>query len=406
MKLFFKNALLICFLFGFFIPTIQVEAKTINSMQKELNQRKTEYEKNKKEQSNLNHNITTGQKEISNAQSEITKAEKDLIATGTKIQQLDVKIVEKNKEIDELMKAIQQTNKDFLYLEYIVSSKDLSDFIQRTTFIKELTDYNEKEIKEMNQMIAESKQLQIELKKKQDIMNNKISDLNNKITTYNVKLNDLSEIQVDVLEEIKSLQDTINYYRNKNCNPDQDIEACLKNSLPYDTAFWRPALSGYISSEYGWRTHPTTGTYKMHYGTDIAVGNRVTNVLSSAAGKVASINRNNSNSCGGNYVIVHHNIKGKEYTTAYLHMEKVYVNIGQQITKDTVLGLAGGNPYGSPGYTPWDKCSTGQHIHFSVATGLKLTIGQVENSSMNSRVFVNYPAIGSYKLFNDRTTKF
>ncbi|MBQ7140834.1 MAG: peptidoglycan DD-metalloendopeptidase family protein [Bacilli bacterium] len=389
-----------------FMPTTKAQAKTINDFQKELDQKEAQYNANKNKQNEITNNKKLSEKEIKSAQDAITKAEKDMIATGEKIQKLDREIENKNSELEELMKFFQKSSGDMVYLEYVFGSADMTDFIHRISMIEELTAYNEQAIDEMNQMIEESKELQIELKNKQVTLNQKIDDLNKKVASYSVQIDDLSDIQVDVLEEIKTLRETIKYYKDKGCKANQDINSCLSSSLPYDTAFWRPVNYGYVSSEYGGRVHPVTGVYKIHYGTDIAVGRRVTNIYASAAGKVAVINNYNSNSCGGNYVIIHHNIKGVEYSTGYFHMEKVYVKVGQQVTKDTILGLAGGNPYGSPGYTPWDKCSTGQHVHFTMAKGLKLTVNSLYNASFNGRTLVNFPKVGSYKYFSDRTTKY
>ncbi len=408
MKKLFNILFSITVLTGFLIPTIKPNAKTLNDFQKELDQKKAEYNKNKNEQNSLNNSKNISQKEIASAQKEIKQAEDDMIATGNKIQQLDADIEKKNIEIKELMKLVQLSDGDISYLEYAFGAADMTDFIHRVSMAEELTAYNDKLVKEMNQMVEQSKQLQVELKQKQEKLNAKIQELNKKIASYNAKIEDLSDIQVDVLEEINSLQKTVNYYKNQGCSPNQDINTCLGNNLPYDTAFWRPVSYGYVSSEYGYRNISIYGYTKMHYGTDMGVGKRTTNVYASAGGKVAVVNSNNSNSCGGNYVLIHHNIKGTEYTTAYLHLYKVYVSVGQQVTKDTVIGLAGGNNSNPslPGYTPWDGCSTGQHAHLTIGKGLQLSISSLYSHSFNPRTLVNFPAIGSGKYWNDRTTKF
>lgn len=405
------NILFVTVLFvTFLIPTIKPQAKTLNDLQNELNQKKAQYDKNKQEQNNLNNNKNLSQKEIESSQAAIKKAQEDMTATGKKIQELDASIEQKNIEIRELMKAVQLSDGDISYLEYAFGAADMTDFIHRVSMAEELTAYNERSINEMNTMVEQSKKLQEELKQKQETLNKKIEELNNKIASYNSQLNSLADIQVDVQDEINDIQKTINYYKNQGCGLNQDINTCLNNNLPYDTAFWRPVTYGYVSSEYGYRNIDLYGYTKMHYGTDIGVGRGYSNVniYASASGKVAVVNNNNTNSCGGNYVIIHHNVKGIEYSTAYLHMYRVYVSVGQQVTKDTVIGLAGGNSYYSSeaGYTPWDGCSTGRHVHLSIATGLQLSINSLYSSSFNPRTLVNFPAVGSGRYFNDRTTRY
>lgn len=398
-------AFAICMLLTFCTPNYKVKAKSIAQMQKELDQKRAEYNKNQAQKDKLNKNINYSKTEIVNSQNAIATAEKEIQETGTKIQKLDKNIEDKGEEINELMRMLQLSDGDIAYLEYIFGSSDMTDFIHRSSIVEEITDYNDKQIKEMNRMVEESKKLQKELKIKQENLQKKINELNSNIKQYNASLSSLDEIQVDVKKEMDQLQNTINYYKKICSNVNQDVNTCLKGQLPYDTSFWRPVDFGYVSSEYSTRAAPCAGCSTVHLALDIGGMNiRELNVYASASGKVVGIENSNSNSCGGNYIIIQHNIKGKNYTTLYMHLKSVLVRVGQTVTKDTVIGIMGGNRYGSPGYTPWDRCSTGQHLHFGVSTGLKSSISGAKGSSLNPRNIVNFPS--GTKRFTDRTTAY
>ncbi len=395
----------LCLILPFFIPSYKVKAKTIAQMQKELDQKRAEYNKNQNKKNEINKNIDYSKSEITASQKAITQAEKDLDETGKKIQQLDSDIESKSNEINELMKTLQLADGDIAYLEYVFGASDMTDLIHRSSIIEEITEYNEKKITEMNEMVEKSKKLQVELKQKQENLQKKIAQLNSQISSYNASLASLDEIQVDVSKEMNQLQQTINYYKKICSNVNQDVDTCLKGSLPYDTSFWRPTDLGYISSEYSIRTAPCVGCSSIHLAVDIGGMNiRELNVYASAAGKVVGIENSNSNSCGGNYIIIQHNIKGSNYSTLYMHLKKVLVKVGQSVTKDTVIGIMGGNRYGSPGYTPWDRCSTGQHLHFGVSTGLQSSVSGMKSASFNPRSIVNFPS--GQKRFYDRTTAY
>ena len=387
------------------LPT-KTEAKTLGQLKEELAQAQKEYNENKNKQESLQNNIDYSNKEIVNSQKEIDQAQKDITAAGQKIQDLNSEIEEKQAQIKELMKAVQLTDGNIDYLEYIFGSESMTDLIHRSSIAEEISEYNDNLIDEMNDKVEESKKLQDELEQKQINLEKKIDEFQDKISSYNATLSSISDIQVDKSSEINTLKDTVAYY-SKICKSDsQDITSCLSNQLPYDTAFYRPTTSGYVSSEYGYRNIDLYGYTKMHYATDIGGGNSFHYIYASSSGKVVGIENSNSNSCGGNYVIIQHNISGKYYTTAYAHMKSVSVSLGQTVTKDTILGVMGGNPYSEPGYTPWDKCSTGSHVHFMMSYGLNTTYTQVQNNSFNPRTLVNFPAVGSYKYFYDRTTKY
>jgi len=389
-----------------FIPSYSPKAKSIADMQKELDKKRAEYNSNQQQQEQLNNKIDYSNSEIISSRNAIEQAEKDIQLTGDKIQKLNVEIDNNSKEIDELMRMLQLTDGDIAYLEYIFGASDMTDLIHRSSIVEEITEYNDQQIDKMNQMAEESKKLQKELEQKQKDLQKRIDVLNSNLKQYNASLAALDEVQVDVKKELDQLQNTINYYKKICPSTTQDVTTCLKGSLPYDTSFWRPADYGYISSEYSTRAAPCSGCSTVHLAVDIGGKNvRELNIYASASGKVVGVENSNSNSCGGNYVLIQHNIKGTNYTTMYLHMKKVYVSVGQTVTKDTVIGMMGGGIVSSwPGYTPWDECSTGQHLHFAVAQGLKSSTSEMKYGSIDPRNLVNFPS--GRNTFYDRITAY
>lgn len=396
----------LCIMLTIFIPSYNTKAKSINDMQKELDKKRAEYNANQQKQEQLNDNIDYSNSEIIASRNAIEQAEKDITATAKKIQDLNAEIENKSNEIDELMRMLQLTDGDIAYLEYIFGASDMTDLIHRSSIVEEITEYNDQQIDEMNKMAEESKKLQKELEQKQVTLQKRIDQLNSNIKQYNASLAALDEVQVDVKKELDQLQNTINYYKKICPSTTQDVTTCLKGSLPYDTSFWRPADYGYISSEYSTRVAPCEGCSRVHLAVDIGGKNvRELNVYASASGKVVGVEDSNSNSCGGNYILIQHNIKGTNYTTLYMHLKKVYVRVGQTVTKDTVIGMMGGGIVSYwPGYTPWDGCSTGQHLHFAIAKGLKSSTSEMKINSQDPRNFVNFPS--GRNTFYDRTTAY
>ena len=130
------------------------------------------------------------------------------------------------------------------------------------------------------------------------------------------------------------------------------------------------------------RLHPTLGYYRMHNGVDIGVPMN-TPVYASAAGIVSKIvrvknpNKRNS-SCGGNMVYVKHRIKGKEYTTVYMHLHSINVKLQDFVTTGSIIGKSGGGE-------SYDYCTTGPHLHFGVMKG---------SNYVNPRNYVNFPKKG------------
>ncbi len=110
-------------------------------------------------------------------------------------------------------------------------------------------------------------------------------------------------------------------------------------------------ISGPITSEFGWRTHPIFGSQRFHSGLDIG-GDYGLPVHAAASGTVIE-----SGWIGGygNTIMIDH---GGGIVTLYGHNESLAVGVGQYVNQGDVVAYCGstGN-------------STGPHCHFEVRLG-------------------------------------
>lgn len=96
------------------------------------------------------------------------------------------------------------------------------------------------------------------------------------------------------------------------------------------------------------RLNPVTRIVTPHNGVDFAVS-RGTPVLSVGNGEVVIAKYSGS---AGNYVAIRH---GRQYMTAYMHLDKILVKPGQQVKQGDKIGLSGNTGR-----------STGPHLHFEL----------------------------------------
>lgn len=124
-------------------------------------------------------------------------------------------------------------------------------------------------------------------------------------------------------------------------------------SIPIETDY------GYtITSEFGYRTHPVTGVYKLHSGIDM-VGKIHGNILAVADGEIVWAGIRGAY---GNCVnIKHTDIEGNTFYSFYAHLSQINVIEGQTVTQGQVIGLQGGAA-SDPGH----GSSTGSHLHFEI----------------------------------------
>lgn len=379
---------IITILFAFNISIVNAAPTTLKDLKEELAKDIANKESLIKQQQAVQNNIKTVNLEISEINAAIEQSQKEIDASVLKIEELNIEIVEKNKEIESLLSFEQVSKGDNVYLEYIFGASSFTDFIYRSALVEQLTEYNDNLIDEMHALIEENKKLQEELKQKIKENEERTLKLEAKLREYNLSLSDLSEHQLDIEADIKARQAEVNYYATeyaKNGCPDtQDIYTCI--GVPYANGLTRPLASATVTSEYGWRFHPTLNYYRMHNGIDLAVG-MGNNIFASAAGIVSKITWKSS--CGGNIVWIQHNIDGEKFRTVYQHLAEVKVSVGDVVTMTSVIGTVGGGGYTLKKNGGWDTCSTGAHLHFGVLKGW------TGSNYENPRNYINFPSKGS-----------
>jgi murein DD-endopeptidase MepM/ murein hydrolase activator NlpD len=111
-----------------------------------------------------------------------------------------------------------------------------------------------------------------------------------------------------------------------------------------------PIDKGRITSLYGWRSDPFTGSREFHGGLDIGAADG-TAVHAARDGSVADAGVSDSL---GRYIVLTH---PGDYQTVYGHLSAINVTIGQQVNTGFILGTVGHTGR-----------ATGPHLHFEVRT--------------------------------------
>ena len=113
---------------------------------------------------------------------------------------------------------------------------------------------------------------------------------------------------------------------------------------------WPVPSSNLVTSRYGWRVHPITGTERFHAGIDINGYGNAGGVIYAADG--GTVVRARYSDSYGNYVMINHD---GNMQTLYAHMSGLNVSEGQTVSQGDVIGYLG--------ETGW---ATGVHCHFEV----------------------------------------
>lgn len=304
--------------------------------------------------------------EVKDLNDRIYQYEVEVAVLDKEIGELNVKIAEVQKQFDKTEKVYnkrkdllakrivaQYEQGDIVYLDFLLNSNGLMEFISNYYLIGEILNYDkdlleecEKQKEKINAIKTELDEYKEELKEKKDEQGKSAILLSNIRTIKNNQMSRLTE------EEI-ALQQQIDEYQEQERQIEVELLMILTENLGSDyvggVLAW--PVPGYttITSPYGMRIHPISGLYKLHTGVDIG-GAPIGSYFVAANDGVVVTSRYSASY--GNLVVIDH---GGGLSTLYAHGQERLVEVGDTVKRgEPVLAV------GSTGY------STGPHAHFEV----------------------------------------
>lgn len=344
------------------------DPETLGDLRKIYEEVLAEKRRNDNKSEQAKNEIKQKEADILTAKGDLTEAEALEEEVKVKIEESNQKIEENKKESEKVLVYMQQVKNKNVYVEYVTGSSSMTELVTRIEAIKQVSDYIQITLKNLETEIDKNEKLKIELENKQKELEAKINNYKSAVSKLYTDLDSFDELNDGIekrLEHAKEEYETAKSACQKKGRGTADsvrLNTCY--DIPYNGQWLLPLTSGYITSRVGYRTAPMVG---FHTGIDIGV-REGTPVYAAAAGRVAGITVRSS--CGGNKLYINVTIGGNNYTTYYLHLLrfKEGIKVGDVVTQDTIIGYVGGGSTAkrNGGY---DSCTTGAHLHYGVQNG-------------------------------------
>ena len=305
---------------------------------------------------------------VQEIEDKVISYEKDINELGKKMQELQTSIDEATKKLEIASQDYEKKKNilinrlvamyesgDTVYLDVLLNSKNITDFISRYYVIEEVTEYDNDLLK----YVEEQKNNIEETKQKLENEQGQIKIIKARSEQTSIVLNNMKTLQQSYVKKLsageKTLQEQITTFKKEQAEIEAKILAAtngIDGEIQYTGGemLWPVAISGTaITSNFGIREHPIQGVIKQHTGIDIGNAPLGTPVIAPADGVVSY-----SGWLGGygNCVMINH---GDGVVTLYGHGNKILTSVGTEVKQgDTIMEV------GSTGN------STGPHLHFEV----------------------------------------
>ena len=349
---------LVLVLFSIILPTSYAKEKTLNELEAEAKANREAYNKAKNEKALTEAERDKATAEKAEVENQISSIETQLESISNQMEEIQKDIDAKDEQMKEIMSFVQVTNGESNYLEYIFGATDFTDFIYRISVAEQLGDYNEELIEEYNKDVEKLDKKQGELNAKQEELNKKQAELTVLEAKLNKEIETLQSGMVSKDQAYKTQIELIQSMKSRGCKGTDTASSCQNrlsssSSLPSVNGTHMPINSGYVTSDYGYRSYDDS----FHTGIDYSKSVAGDPVYPVADGEVILLNYNRS--CGNHIVYVKHNINGHSYITSYWHLSSWSVRVGQKVSYTTQIGKMAGRNSG-------DSCSGGIHVHLNL----------------------------------------
>ena len=314
-------------------------------------------------------------------ESKVTELNQQLIDISARITDLENQLTAKSEDIqetkDELAGAKEREaqqyadmkvriqfmyeNRQTSYLEALLSSRNISEFLNSADYIAQIQSYDRQKLTEYQDTVESIVNLEAQLEQEYtDLEALKSTVESNKATVAAMMRQKESEL-ADISGDIEDAQSDADYYAAE-IQAQEELIAAIKRAEaekaaagveehPYTGgAFrWPCPSSTRVTSDYGTRVSPMSGASSNHKGIDIGASAGA-DIIAAADGTVTAASYS---SAAGNYVMIDH---GGGLYTVYMHASSLLVSPGQTVSAGDVIAKVGST-----------GISTGSHLHFGVS---------------------------------------
>jgi len=335
------------------LSELKQKQKTINAQIAENKKKITAMQKETKnvtsEINQLDYKVELASQDLEAVENELKIVNENIIITTEELKEAQTALNDKDEQFKKRLRTMYM-NGDVGYIDVLLSSGDVKDFLSRQEMIQKIAEYD--------------KELLVFMKDKRDTVDGKKTQLESQRASVEVTKSKIESRKQNyenvsrekealmgrLLEDVKEFEKEYDKLNDFAKQIESQIYKLQVNTGAYSGGkmAWPLPSSTRITSQYGYRIHPIFKTKKLHTGLDVGAPSGSA-IVAAADGTVIY-----SDWLGGygKAIMVDH---GGGIVTLYGHCSSLVKSSGTKVKRgDTIAKV------GSTGN------STGPHLHFEV----------------------------------------
>ncbi len=372
------SSIILLILLAVFIIPVNTNAKTLKQLEEEVNKFTADLESKNNQIAANDAEVAEIKKKMADYENQISSIKSETEVLEQEIEESNNEIAEKSEQSKSLFQYLQVSEGENAYVEYIFGATDVTDMVYRMAIVEQLTEYNEQVMDDLTKLIEDNNKRKEELATKNSELEKLTDELEAEQSKINAETAAIKDAMPSVEKQKEEAEKQLAYYKKLGCGENEDITSCEMrvngNSVPSASGFYRPMVSGYVTQN--WMN-------AGHLGIDLSNTNKTIEIYPVASGVVFA---KYYDTYGALVLKIRHNVNGRYIYSTYAHLSAWYVNVGDVVTPDTVIGRMGNTGY-----------SFGAHLHLELTTcdwhaGGGCTWATYQKSTINPRQYIGFPS--------------
>ena len=332
------------------VETVTVSAASLSDLNSRIKENQKKLEEGKDKENALASQVSALEQQLGQLESAISEGEARLVVLEQELAAAQEKVETQNENLNARLRNMYKSG-SVGFLDVLLDSGSFSEFLTNLDLVERIYSSDQTVLsdledahKEVEQKKQEVETLQSELKtSKAETEKSKatVEAKKAEIAANNEELDkmiDADKAEADALvAELAKLQQS------------KSVSSSSDSTYSGGILAWPVPGYGRITSPFGYRIHPISGTRKMHTGIDIGTSGATPPIVAANGGTVIYSGWKGGY---GKAIMIDH---GGGIVTLYAHCSSLHVSKGQAVSRGQTIANVGstGN-------------STGPHLHFEV----------------------------------------
>lgn len=329
------------------VETATVSAASLSDLNSRIKENQKKLEEGKAQENSLATQVSALEKQLGQLESAISEGEARLVVLEQELAEAQKKVETQNENLNARLRNMYKSG-SIGFVDVLLDSGSFSEFLTNLDLVERIYSSDQTVLSDLEDAHQEVEQKKQEVETLQAELKTSKAETEKSKATVEAKKAEIAQSNEELdkmIDADKAEADALVAELQKS----KTVSSSSTSTYSGGVLAWPVPGYGRITSPFGYRNHPISGSYKMHTGIDIGTSGATPPIVAANGGTVIYSGWKGGY---GKAIMIDH---GGGIVTLYAHCSSLHVSKGASVSRGQTIANVGstGN-------------STGPHLHFEV----------------------------------------